>query len=295
MNALPACAAILAASSCAWAQTYTSSVIASGLSAPTGIAVRGDNMVYFTEVPTPGIPGSMGGSNAVKRFKPRTGAIQTVSMGEPEPLNLAVDRGNVYWTCRTAGVILVQNPRGEVGVALQGLSDPTGIAARQGRIYFTQVPTPGVPGSAGGMNTVNVSNGSGTATLSAGEPEPVDIAVAKDGTAYWTCKSAGVILRRTPSGSVSTLLTNLDEPVGIALDQTGRTLFFTEVPTPGVPGSRGGANGVYRVDLGTLQRTTVNFGDPEPTDVAVSPGGSVYWTCTIAGVIVEAVPARGAP
>ena len=33
---------------------------------------------------------------------------------------------------------------------------------------------------------------------------------------------------------------------------------------------------------------SVNEGDPEPTDVAVARNGNIYWTCTSAGVIVEA-------
>jgi hypothetical protein len=32
----------------------------------------------------------------------------------------------------------------------------------------------------------------------------------------------------------------------------------------------------------------IHEGDPEPTDVAVARNGNVYWTCTSAGVIVEA-------
>jgi hypothetical protein len=37
----------------------------------------------------------------------------------------------------------------------------------------------------------------------------------------------------------------------------------------------------------------VNFGDPEPTDVAVGRNGHIYWTCSSAGVIVEATPIAG--
>jgi hypothetical protein len=37
-----------------------------------------------------------------------------------------------------------------------------------------------------------------------------------------------------------------------------------------------------------MQVSVINQGDPEPTDVAVARNGRVYWTCTVAGVIVEA-------
>ena len=132
------------------------------------------------------------------------------------------------------------------------------------------------------------SNGVTTQVLTMGEPEPTDIAVAKDGTAYWTCKSANVILKRTPSGAVSLLLSGLDKPVGIALDHQGKNLYWTEVPTPGVPGSMGGRNKVNDLNLETMSTSVVDFGDPEPTDITVAPNGNLYWTCTSAGVIVEA-------
>jgi streptogramin lyase len=269
---------------------YSFRVVASGLNAPTGIAAQGSGRLFFTEVPTPGIPGSMGGTNAVKRLQLASGNLDTLSMGEPEPVNIAVRGMTAYWTCKSAGVILSQGPNGQTIVVLSGLDDPSGIAIGDGVLYFTQVPTPGVMG---GANTVNSYEGTTISTISMGEPEPVDIAVGPDGTAYWTCKSAGVILHLPPGGMVAPLLTGLNDPNGIAVDHRGEYLYFTEVPTPGVPGSMGGTNTVNRVHLGSLDRIVINMGDQEPTDVTVAPNGTVYWTCTVAGVIVEAKPRRG--
>lgn len=270
----------------AHAEDYRFKVVASGLAEPTGIAVRGEKTVYFTEVPTPGVGGGMGGMNAVKQLKVGSGKITTISMGEPEPVNLALDKqGTLYWTCKSAGVILRWHEK-TIEPFLTGLAEPSGIAAgRDGLIYFTQVPQPGV---GGGMNTTNVSNGNSITTLTMGEPEPSDIAVAKDGTTYWTCTTAGVILKRTPGGTVSLLLGGLNQPVGIALDKKGRKLYFTELPTPGTPGSMGGMNTVNVVNLITGEHRVIHSGDPEPRDVAVAENGNVYWTCTSAGVIVEA-------
>ncbi|MBM3845859.1 MAG: hypothetical protein FJ405_06195 [Verrucomicrobia bacterium] len=121
-----------------------------------------------------------------------------------------------------------------------------------------------------------------------GEPEPVNIAIGKGGDLYWTCKSAGVILTRTADGAISPLQTGLNKPVGIALNRRGTKLYWTEVPTPGVAGSAGGSNKVWELNLVTGKKTLVNAGDPEPTDIAVGPDGSLYWTCTSAGVIIEA-------
>jgi hypothetical protein len=48
-------------------------------------------------------------------------------MGEPEPTDIAVGRkGDLYWTCKTAGVILERDAHGEVGVLIGGLNSPSG-------------------------------------------------------------------------------------------------------------------------------------------------------------------------
>jgi DNA-binding beta-propeller fold protein YncE len=231
---------------------YETRVIARGLMRPTGIVAgrRGD--LYITQLPTPGVGG---GSNTVSRVVIRTGEIETLTMGEPEPTNLAVSRaGDLYWTCKSAGVILtIPGGESDASLFLGGLDQPSGIAidengADRGTVYFTQIPMPEV---AGGLNGV--------------------FAADKDG-----------------AGDISLLLSGLNKPQGIAIDPSNRFLYFTEVPTPGVPGSLGGLNKVWRYDLRDRGLELVDAGDPEPADITVSPIRKVYWTCASAGVIVEA-------
>ncbi len=274
------------------AQGYETRVIVRGLNRPTGIAVQGSSTLFITQLPTPRVNGMNGGSNTVDMIKLDEGVIKNLTTGEPEPTNLTLDKhGTLYWTCKSAGVILERSKKGEVSLFLGGLTKPSGIGADQwDNIFFTQLPTPGVNGMNGGSNTVNVSDGEGIHTLTLGEPEPTDIVVSKDGDAYWTCKSAGVILERSSDGVVSLLLRDLEKPTGIALDNSGRNLYFTQVPTPGVSGMMDGLNRVSRLNLETGGLSTVDFGDPEPTDIAVGANGNLYWTCTSAGVIVEATP-----
>ncbi|MBK7999976.1 MAG: hypothetical protein IPK15_14980 [Verrucomicrobia bacterium] len=272
-------------------EQFKTRVVASGLHRPTGIAIQGNHTIYFTEVPTPGVSGMNGGSNSVSQLSLFNRRITRLHTGEPEPVNIIVGQDNdLYWTCKSAGVILTQDDEGETSVFLSGLQKPSGIGMdRCGNIYFTQVPTPGVNGMNGGLNNIVFTIGTNQVVLNAGEPEPVDIVVARNGDAYWTCKSAGVILERSvEDGRVSPLLTGLNKPVGIAIDREDRNLYFTEVPTPGVGGMNGGENKVWQYDLKTGVITLVNSGDPEPTDLAVSRSGNIYWTCTSAGVIVEA-------
>jgi DNA-binding beta-propeller fold protein YncE len=264
------------------AQDYDVTVVASGLKQPTGIALEGSETVYFTFVPTPGVPGA----NGVARLDLETGTITTLHMGEPEPRNIAVDReGSLYWTCTSAGVILKQLEDGTTFTLLSGLERPIGISVgRRGTVFFTEVPMPGVPD---GDNRVVAFDGTSKTVLHMGEPEPVDVVVARNGDLYWTCRTAGVILKQS-QGETRVLLGGLDQPVGLAIDHKGERLYFTEVPTPGVPGSDGGRNRVSVLDLRSGEVRLVHAGDPEPTDVAVARNANVYWTCTSAGVIVEA-------
>ena len=280
-------AALLTTFVAAHAQDFTARVVARGLQRPTGIVVGSDDELYFTEVPSPGIAGA---GNAVKMLDLEDGNISTLHTGEPEPTNLALGkRGSLYWTCKSAGVILEQGRDGVTTPVLRNLAKPSGVAVdKKGNIYYTQLPTPGVPGSQGGSNSVVVFNGTASNVLHQGEPEPTDIVVDKKGEFYWTCKSAGVILAQTGTGSTTVVLNGLNKPTGIALKRKGDRLYFTEVPTPGVSGRNGGQNKVWELNLRTNVRTLVNAGDPEPTDVSVNDEGDVYWTCSSAGVIVEA-------
>ena len=270
------------------AQSYTVTVVASGLTKPTGIAIR-DDVIYFTEVPSPGVAGGM---NAVKRLNLEDGSITTLHMGEPQPVNIAVGPdGSIYWACLSAGVILKQDEYGVTTFFLKGLNKPSGIALdHKGTVYFTEVPMPGV---AGGTNGVFSTDGVTIQTLHMGEPEPVEITVARNGDLYWACRSAGVILwRNAQDGIVRKLLTGLKMPTGITIDRKGRHLYFTEVPTPGVSGANGGTNAVSRYNLRTGRVSLIRMGDPQPNAIAVSDDGVVYWTCTSAGVILKARPVR---
>jgi hypothetical protein len=65
------------------------------------------------------------------------------------------------------------------------------------------------------------------------------------------------------------------------------TLCFTEVPTPGVPGNAGGQNRVNALDLGPVRACDPPRGSGTH-GCRRARNGNVYWTCTSAGVIVEA-------
>jgi hypothetical protein len=267
---------------------FKTRVIVDGLNSPSGIVIGFDHDLYFTEVPTPGVPGSGGGTNAVKSFNLRKKTVTDISgLGEPEPVDITMGAdGVLYWTCKTAGVIVSLVPGEAPAPLITGLDNPVGITADLfGNVFFTEVPTPGV---GGGMNTVNVDHGDETRILDVGDPEPTDIAVAFGGTTYWTCKSAGVIFKRDRFGVGEVFISGLDQPKGIAIDRFRDKLYWTEVPTPGVSGANGGTNEVWEYDLKSGETTLVDAGDPYPADITVATDGTLYWTCMSAGVIVEA-------
>lgn len=268
--------------------TFTTQILERNLASPTGIVVGPSGDLYFTEVPTPGVMGAMS-QNTVKRRDRMTGMITTVAAGEPEPTNLAFEGSDLYWTCKSAGVI-IQRSNGSNSVWMQGLQQPSGIdSGPNGEIYITEIPTPGMSGSAGGTNSVSRVDNAMPRTLSTGEPEPVDVATDAAGNLYWTCRTAGVILRYDiGTRQTSMLLNGLERPTGLDIDAAGN-LYFSEIPTPGVSGTAGGRNSVWRYEPSTALMTLIGFGEPEPADVAVTPDGqTVYWTCTTAGVIIRA-------
>ncbi|MBK1878256.1 hypothetical protein [Pelagicoccus mobilis] len=276
------------------AREYEVEIVKDGLNSPTGIASHWRNTLVFTEVPEPGTPAA---GNAVKYLNVRSGKMGTISEGEPNPVNVAISkRGEIYWTCKTAGVILRYDRRNGKQFFLPAdpesgdfLLSPNGIDVdSRGDVLFTEVPLPGTPGA----NMVSVSDGMNITTISDNEPAPTDIVIGHDGTAYWTCQSAGVILKRSRAGVISLLLSGLEEPAGIALDASGKRLYFTELPTPGVPGDAGGSNRVMEYDLREKELHVVADGFPLPADVTVSADGTVYWTCTAAGVIAKGTPQK---
>lgn len=184
--------------------TGTQSVLLRNLKSPVGIDVPllTPGFIFFTQVPTPGVPGTDGGSNDVNvaiQFR-RSYFSFPLNKGEPEPVDIAVGLdGTVYWTCRTAGVILMRSVSGEVSVVESDLESPMGLDIDlYGRLYWTEVPTPGVSGANGGRNRVvrYTPRTDKTVVINSGDPEPYDVTVSPFGDeVYWTCRSAGVILR----------------------------------------------------------------------------------------------------
>ena len=262
-----------------------SRIVASGLDQPVGIVADGeDSLVVSLRASTQ----STWGRGGIARFDLEVGSLALRYSGDVAPYEVALDReGNLYWTSRSSGGIWRQDARsGTTTRVLAGLREPSGIAVdSRGRLYFTEGST---RDAAGRGSAVSVLDGDERTVLRSGEADPVDIAVGSAGDLYWTNAAAGTIAHLSPEGQVEIVLAGLDHPYGLALDESRELLFFTELPTPGVPGSSGGRNTVNSLGLATRERTVLFRGDSEPSDVVVSPTGRVFWTSTRAGLILEA-------
>ena len=167
--------------------------IASGLHRPSGLAVDGDGRVYFTE-------GSGGdGEGLSGNISMLDGQEATVlRASEAEPADLAAGKaGDLYWTNADAGTIAHLTTDGTLEIVLAGLDRPQGLALDEDRdrLYFTEVPTPGLTGSGGGRNTVNALDLATRArtVLHRGDSEPADVAVSPSGRVFWTSTRTGQV------------------------------------------------------------------------------------------------------
>jgi DNA-binding beta-propeller fold protein YncE len=284
------------------AQDYNIRFAGVGLVQPVGLTASalGDNdTLYFTEMPQAAQGFGTSGSNTVSKLTISTLSVTVLNRGDPQPTNVVQDaQGNLYWTSQAPGVIMMQSPSGGCAILAWGLEQPYGLTldATGENLYFTEVPTYGVPGPEGGKNKISVLNlATRTRTiLNSIDPAPWNLVIAQNGDILFTCQSAGVILRQDAlTQNQSMVLSGLQHPTGIALDPAGENLYYTEVPTPGVEGANGGTNAVSKYNLQTGEITLVHAGDPYPNSLAVTPNGNIYWTCTTAGVIMEATPSAG--
>lgn len=175
---------------------------AGGMLPATVLAVDSSDRVYLA-----GTASSSGGGVAAVIV--RGGSISAIPdpPGPDKTTLVAGASGDLYWTSRNAGLIYHRSPDGSGNVVLSGLNAPQGLALdpAENVLYFTEVPTPGVAGSAGGKNTVNALD---LASLSrtvihSGDPQPTGVAVAANGNVYWTSTSRGTVMVAVPSTSAT--------------------------------------------------------------------------------------------
>lgn len=209
---------------------------AGGMLPATAIAVDSSDRVYLA-----GAAGSGGmGTTAVLV---RGGAITAIPdpAGPDKTTLVAGAAGDLYWTSSSAGLIYHRSPDGKGNVVVSGLNAPQGLAldAAENVLYFTEVPTPGVAGSAGGKNTVNALDLASLArtVVHKGDPQPTGVAVAPNGNVYWTSTSRGVVMVAVPSTPIPAAteyvatLTGAEEVPPVTTQAKGQATFSLATST----------------------------------------------------------------
>lgn len=108
---------------------------------------------------------------------------------------------------------------------------------------------------------------------------PVGIAVGADGSVFWAQYRTNTIGRANPDGTGATTIATVDGPLGIAVDRSSATLFFTT--------DRHFPRTIGRVRPGAQPETLV-FGDDvnRPFSIALAEArAKLYWTESINGRI----------
>jgi sugar lactone lactonase YvrE len=186
-------------------------LVASGLSSPNGVAVDGPGNLYIAD----------GSNNAVKEWSVSTQQVSTlVSSGLNAPTGVAVDaHGNVYiadsknnavkqWSVATGQV---------TSLVSTGLSSPIGVAVdSQGNVYFSDAGHNAIKEWVAATKAVN-------SLVSTGLNIPLGVAVDIEGNVYFADSKNNAIKEWSPVGkTVSTLVNSgLNTPDGVAVDGDG--------------------------------------------------------------------------
>lgn len=241
--------------------------LASGQSAPSGIAVDG-NSVYWTN----------GGDGTVMKIARSGGAPIPLASHQANPSGIAVDATRVYWTNDDddGAVMAVALSGGTPVVLASDQANPSGIAADAASVYWTNKGDGTVMKAAlaGGAPTV----------LASGQANPSGIAV--DATSvYWTNYADGTVMRLPLTGGTPTAIASGQSlPLGLAVD--GTHLYWTNQ-------DRNGA--VMKMALAGGTPVTIASGQPMPTGIAVD-ASDVYWTTdTGSGAVMRTALSGGTP
>lgn len=204
-------------------QTTTQSVVASGLTSTSGVAIdSANNVVYWI---------STSGQMIQKQDLP-CGAITTIvtGLGSPRDLELDLRKGKIYWTDLTTGKVQKANLDGtNVQDVLTGLNQPLGIDLdlTNEKIYVAVL-------NAGPSIIVQANlDGTGQTTL-VNSTDARDVVVdPTNNKMYWTSGTLANITQANLDGTGATaILSGLTQPYGITMNHSTGKLYFTE-STPG--------------------------------------------------------------
>ena len=256
-------------------------VVADDLPRPAGIAYR-DGLLWVATKPV-----ADGRDGSLVRLDLSTRSLTLLQNGPDVPASFALGpQGEVLWTRPADGALVSQSRPGALPRVLrEGLRLPGAIASGEEQsVYWVEdLRTPSAPDATG---VLALDRGRVRRLLASGA-RPTALAVSPQGDVFLTNGVEGLLQRVRPDGRSEVLLRGLRSPAAIALSPDGHTVYFTEVPARGVADDR---NSVNAFDLRTLARSIVARGDPDPAGLAAGDHGSVFWSSTSRGMVLQASP-----
>ncbi|SHN37867.1 cadherin-like beta sandwich domain-containing protein, partial [Mucilaginibacter sp. OK098] len=233
------------------APAYSSSfvTIATGFSAPSGVAVDAAGNVYVADQ----------GNNAIKKIPAGGGSPVTIGSGFIDPFCVAVDAaGNVYvGDHSSAGIKKIPVGGGAPVILGSGLNEPVGGVAVDGagNIYV------GDRGN-NAVKEIPVSGGA-PITLASGFT-PYGVAVDAAGNIYVGDYTNSEV-KKIPAGGGTLVIigSGLDQPIGVAVDASGNVYV-------------GGGGAVREIPVTGGSTILLNSSFNGPAGVAVDRKGNVY-------------------
>jgi gliding motility-associated-like protein len=187
------------------------SIIGSGFSLPTGIAVDAAGNIYIADH----------NNNAVKEILAGTNSAVVMGSGFSHPNAVAVDaKGNVYVADEGNNAVKeIPSGNGTVIVLGSGFTAPTGVAVdAAGNVYVADQGN-------GAVKKIPAGNGA-PVTISSSFTRPYSIAVDAYDNIYVDDSSTGSVDEIVAAGGAIVVITpNAGEPQGIAVDAAGNVFY----------------------------------------------------------------------
>lgn len=228
-----------------------SAVLASGISAPSGVALDGSGNTYIVDK----------GHNRVLKLS-TGGVLTTVGSGLSSPTGVTVDgAGNVYISDTANDRVVKVGPNGQQSAVLTGLNTPDGLAVDgSGSLYVAD----------SGNDRILKLDADGTtqSTVGSGFARPTGVTVDALGNVFVADFGNNQAVQITPTGTQTTVASGLAGPAGVAVDALG-DLYVAEA----------GANQVVEVTGSGSPKVIVGSGLSFPFDavlMAVNGAGDVY-------------------
>ena len=183
-------------------------LVASGLYQPSGLAVDGVGNIYLADR----------GNYLIKKWMPANNTVTTVvSSGLYYPFSVAVDGlGGVYIADTMDNAIKKWTGNTLMTLVSSGLYYPSGVAVDgAGNVYFADSYN-------NAIKKWTATSGNVTTLISSGLSDPCGIAVDVAGNLYLADSYNNAVKKWTAaSGAVSTLISGLNQPYGVAVDGSG--------------------------------------------------------------------------